>query len=59
MKTKLKSSKKGMGGLKVKGKGGHKYTIGARNTGGPAKKGSKIILGNMNRGTSKLDASTK
>ena len=59
MKTKLKSSMKGKGGLHVKGKAGSKYTIGARDTGGPAKKGGRIVLGSGNKGTSNLMGSTK
>lgn len=57
---KMKESKKGMGGLKLKGSNKMRNTIGTKDTGRvSAKKGSKIILGSNNQGTSNLSGTTK
>lgn len=48
---------KGKGGLKLKGSGKTRNTIGTKDTGRlSAKKGNKIILGTGNRGNSNLYA---
>lgn len=52
--SKMYGAEKGKGGLHIKGKGGTKHTIGAKDMGGPAKKGKRIVLGSHNQGSTDL-----
>lgn len=57
MKNYMNKPMKGKGGLKLKGSGKTRNTIGTKDTGRlSAKKGNKIILGTGNRGNSNLYA---
>lgn len=60
-KVNIWSVDKPAGGLHIKQKGSMngKHTIGAKDAGGPAKRGSRIVLGSGNQGTSSLMGVTK
>lgn len=60
MKNKIYKAGKGKGGLHVGSKKPQTLSVGsAPSAKSMASKGSSIILGGNNRGTSKLDASTR